>query len=139
MIRVKRLVSDIKLPSYAHPDDAGMDLYSAEEKIIAPGEHCTIKTGVAIAIPKGFVGLIWDKSGIAKNGLKTMGGVLDSNYRGEIILILKNVSEKAYEVKKNNKIAQLLIQPIVNNQVVEVNELDDTDRGEKGLGSTGLH
>ena len=139
MIRVKRLVPDIKLPTYAHPDDAGMDLYSAEDKVIAPGEHCTIKTGVAIAVPKGFVGLIWDKSGIAKNGLKTMGGVLDSNYRGEIILILKNVSDKAYEVKKNNKIAQLLIQPIVNNQVVEVSDLDATDRGDKGLGSTGLH
>jgi dUTP pyrophosphatase len=139
MLRVKRLVPDIKLPAYAHPDDAGMDLYSAEDKLIQPGEHCTVRTGIAVAIPKGFVGLVWDKSGIASKGLKTMGGVLDSNYRGEVIIILKNISEKPYDLKKNNKIAQLLLQPIEHRPIVEVQELDDTDRGARGLGSTGLH
>ena len=139
MLRIKRIIPDVKLPSYAHPDDAGLDLYAAEDKLIAPGEHCLVRSGIAVAIPKGFVGLLWDKSGIAAKGINVMGGVLDSNFRGEITFILKNVKDTAYEVKKNQKITQLLIQPINQFPIQEVTDLDATDRGQGRLGSTGLH
>lgn len=138
-LKIKKLFSDAKLPSYAHPDDAGMDLYSNQTIIIKPNERQTISTGISMAIPSGYVGLIWDKSGIAHNhGLKTMGGVIDSSYRGEIKIVVHNLSSQSYTVEKGSKIAQMLIQPVEQKKIVEVEELDDTSRGEKGFGSSGM-
>jgi dUTP pyrophosphatase len=116
-----------------------MELYSVEDKIIGINEIMSCQTGIAVAIPKGYVGLIWDKSGIAlKSGLKTMGGVIDSNYRGEIGVIVCNLSQKEYKINKGDKIAQMLIQKVKCPIIEEVENLDDTIRGEDGFGSTGL-
>lgn len=138
-VRFKKLSPDVKTPSYGTPEAAGLDIYSAEDRVIAPGEHTTIKTGIAIAIPKGYTGLIWDKSGIAFRGLKTMGGVFDSDYRGEIMVIVKNVTDKPFEVPKNTKLCQMLFHKI-EQAPVEVTEDWDTatTRGEGRFGSTGL-
>ncbi len=138
-IFVKKLHHDAKLPTYAHSFDAGMDLYSVEDFSVKSGEIIAVPTGIAMEIPKGYVGLIWDKSGLAlKSGVKTMGGVVDSGYRGEIKVILTNLSSDALEIKKGQKIAQMLIQKVEQCEVHEVEKLSETDRAEKGFGSTGL-
>lgn len=139
-LRLKKLSPTATLPKYIHPHDAGMDLYSCETLTIGPGERKLIPTGIAMAIPSGYVGLIWDKSGIATNhGLKTMAGVIDSGYRGEIKILIHNLSNQPYTVQAGEKIAQILIQPIVHNEIIEVSELDDTSRGKGGFGSTGMN
>lgn len=138
-LEIKKVNSEAKIPQYALKSDAGLDLYSAEDIVLNSGERVVCKTGIAMKIPVGFVGLIWDKSGIAsKGGVKTMGGVIDCNYRGEIGVILINLSGEKYEIKKGEKIAQILIQKVENFEIEEVNELDETERGEGGFGSTGL-
>lgn len=138
MIRVKKLSPQAITPKYNHPDDAGMDFFALDIVVIQPNERKIIPTGIALAIPKGFVGLIWDKSGIAaKHGLKTMAGVIDAGYRGEIKILIHNLSSQAYTVEAGAKIAQMLIQPVEQKEIKEVKELDDTSRGEGGFGSTG--
>lgn len=139
-LEVKKLDPEAKLPTRAHSDDAGLDLYSIEECVLAPRERRVIKTGIAVAIPSGYVGLIWDKSGLAaKAGLKTMGGVIDAAYRGEIQVIIANLSDAPYIIQKGSKIAQLLIQKVEIPEVCGVSKLDDTLRGDGGFGSTGLY
>lgn len=138
-LEVKKLMPEAKLPTRAHSDDAGLDLYSVEECVLASGGRRAVKTGIAVAIPAGYVGLIWDKSGLsAKAGLKTMGGVIDAAYRGEVQVIIVNLSDAPYEIQKGSKVAQLLIQKVALPEVCEVSELNDTLRGESGFGSTGL-
>jgi dUTP pyrophosphatase len=135
---VKKLDPEAKLPTRAHADDAGLDLYSVEECVLEPGERRAVRTGIAMAIPTGYVGLIWDKSGLAaKAGMKTMGGVIDAAYRGEVRVIMTNLSQEPYHVEKGSKISQILIQEVELADVCEVGELSDTIRGEGGFGSTG--
>ena len=138
-IKIKKLNPDAIIPHYAHSGDAGMDIYSVENIIIAPGKRVLVSTGITTEIPEGYVALIWDKSGLAaKSGIKTMAGVIDCHYRGEWKIVLFNTSENNYEVKKGEKIAQALIQPVVNPEIEEVSELSDTSRGEGSFGSTGI-
>lgn len=137
-IPAEKLTPTAKLPTRAHATDAGLDLYSDEACVLAPGELRIIKTGIRLAVPEGCVGLIWDKSGIAKEGVKSMGGVIDTGYRGEVCVILNNLSDKTYDIKIGQKIAQLLIQRIELFDIRENNLDDGTDRGQKGFGSTGL-
>ena len=138
LIKFKKMDSNAKLPSYANPGDAGMDFYSAENYVLRPNERKTVKTGIAMAIPVGYVGLIWDKSGLAsKKGIKTMAGVVDSGYRGEVQIVLHNLGNEDFVVEKDMKIAQMLIQPIHQPRLEEVAELDETKRGDGGFGSTG--
>lgn len=137
-IKVKKLRLDAKLPIHGHPGDAGMDFYCVEDVIFPPGKQERVRTGVAIEIPEGYVGLIWDKSSISFNlGLKVMGGVIDSGYRGEIIMNLLNVSDKQVLMTKDHKIAQLVIQKFEHCDVVEVEEISQTVRGAGREGSTG--
>ncbi len=139
-IKIKKLNESATLPKYAKEDDAGMDFYAAESLVLQPGERKLVPTGIAMAIPSGFVGLIWDKSGVAtKHGLKTMAGVIDAGYRGEVKILVHNLSNESYVVEKGNKVAQMLIQPVSQKQLLEVSELDETDRGEGGFGSTGVN
>lgn len=139
MIHIKKLISTAVVPSYAHAHDAGMDLYACENMVITAGMRGLVPTGMAMAIPAGYVGLIWDKSGMAlKFGLKVMGGVIDSGYRGEIKVIVYNLSSADYHVEKGMKVAQMLIQSVVQMPIIEVEDLDSTTRGEGGFGSTGL-
>jgi dUTP pyrophosphatase len=138
IIKVKKLREDAKLPTHGHPGDAGMDFYCVEDVIFPPGKQERVHTGVAIEIPEGHVGLIWDKSSISFNlGLKVMGGVIDSGYRGEIIMNLLNVSNKEVLMTKEHKIAQMVIQKFEHCDIVEVSEISQTVRGERREGSTG--
>jgi dUTP pyrophosphatase len=137
-VKIMRIDSDVKIPSYANPGDAGMDFYSAENLVIKSHERKTVRTGIKMAIPPGYVGLIWDKSGLAsKKGIKTMAGVIDAGYRGEVGIVLQNLGSDEFIVEKNMKIAQMLIQPIHSPELEEVEELDETKRGDGGFGSSG--
>jgi dUTP pyrophosphatase len=137
-IKVKKLRDDAIIPAYGRPGDAGMDLYSVDDATLAPNEQKIIKTGVAIAIPEGTVALFWDRSGMAaKNGVKTMAGVIDCTYRGELGVVLMNLRSTSYEVKKGDRIAQMLVQPIYTAEVHVVDELDETQRGLGSFGSSG--
>ncbi len=134
---VERLNTSVKLPTKAHATDAGYDLYSNDYYSITPYGQAIIGTGIKMAIPSGYVGLIWDKSGIASSGIKTMGGVIDENYRGEIKVVIKNLSEIDFHVVPGQKIAQILIQGIDNFEVSEEKIDDLTERQENGFGSSG--
>jgi dUTP pyrophosphatase len=137
-IKIKKMRPDAKLPSYAHPGDAGMDLYSAETATIKPGERRKIPTGISVELPHGYVGLVWDKSGLAANhGVTNLAGVMDAGYRGEYIVTLINVGQEPYTIETGHKIAQLLIQRIEHPDIEEVSELSESSRGEGGFGSTG--
>lgn len=138
ILKIKKVHPDAKIPKYAHHDDAGFDLFVPENIILKKGEHFGVPTGIAMEIPEGCVGLIWDKSGIAiKNGLKTLGGVIDSTYRGEVLVGMINLSGHDYVFEKGNKIAQMIIQKKETVDFEEVKELCDTERGCGGFGSTG--
>ena len=137
-IRVKKLHPDAQIPNIAHVGDAGCDLFATESLTLKPGERGQVSTGIAMEIPLGYVGLIWDKSGIShKGGIKTLGGVIDSGYRGEFLVGVINLGKEIYTFEKGNKIAQLLIQKIETPIFEEVKELSDTNRGGDGFGSTG--
>lgn len=136
-IKIKRLNDFAILPDYSHPGDAGMNLYAAVDVTIQPGEVVKVSTGIATEIPEGFVGLIWDRSSMGSKGVKRMGGVIDAGYRGEIMVALLNTTAAPFEIKKGDKIAQMLIQEVSAVQLVEVQELSDTSRGDGGFGSTG--
>lgn len=137
-VKIKKINNGAKMPSYAHEGDAGMDIYSAENIIVKTGERAKVPTGIAMEIPVGFVGLVWDKSGISMNhGLKTLGGVIDEGYRGEVVIGVVNLSGEDYVIEKGHKVAQILIQKVELSEIKEVAELSDSVRGEKAFGSTG--
>jgi dUTP pyrophosphatase len=137
-VKIKKLNSETKLPSYAHPGDAGLDLYSLEDYVLKPGERHIFALGFALEFPPGFVALVWDKGSISfKYGIHTIGGVFDSNFRGEYKIMLINLSKDPYEFKKYDKIAQLLIQPVQRVIIEEVEELTETERNAGAFGSTG--
>ncbi len=139
-IRMHRTDKTVELPKYAKQGDAAFDLRASEDKILHAGQKQVIKTGLRVAVPEGYCGLIWDRSGMAaKHGIHTLAGVLDSGYRGEIGVVLHNLSDQDFTVEKNMRIAQMLIQPVATAKIMEVDELDDTDRGAGGFGSTGTH
>lgn len=137
-LNVKKLNARAIVPKYDHPGDAGMGLFSIEEKTLVPGERYLFPTGIAVEIPEGYVGLVWERSGLSNNhGLSVLGGVIDSSYRGEIKVGLLNNSAEHYMVKVGDKIAQILIQPVARVDVVETDDLSGTTRGDQGFGSTG--
>ena len=131
-------ISDVNLPKYAHKGDAGLDLYSAEDTSLKPMEIKAVATGIKVEIPEGHVGLVWDKSGLALKGVHCLAGVIDSTYRGEVKCVLINHEKEEFSIKKNTKIAQMLIQP-VSHVEVEEGKVDETKRGHGGFGSTGIH
>ncbi len=135
---IKKMHEVAVLPSFAHATDAGMDLCASVDITILPGERASVPTGIAMHIPDGHVGLIWDKSGISqKGGLKTLGGVVDAGYRGEVFVGLYNTGKEAYSFTAGQKVAQMLIQKIEQPEIEVVDSLDDSDRGEGAFGSTG--
>jgi dUTP pyrophosphatase len=136
-IKVKRLNTEAKLPSYAHPGDVGLDMYSLEDYELKPGEHHIFFLGFALEFENGYAAIVKDKGGVAKAGIHTMGGVYDAGYRGEYNVHLVNLSDKTYSVKKGNKLAQLVIYPVCFAQFEEASELSDTSRGDGRWGSTG--
>lgn len=126
------------MPKYSRPGDAGLDLFSVEEYLLKAGERRLFMLGIALEIETGNVLLVWDRSGLAaKFGIKTMGGVIDQTYRGEIGITLINTSDHNYMINKGDKIAQLLVQPIITAEIEEVGKLGETVRGSGAFGSSG--
>jgi dUTP pyrophosphatase len=138
-LKVKKIHKDAKLPCYGHVGDAGLDLFSVMECVLKGGEARAISTGIQVAIPDGYVGLIWDKSGISLKNVHRLAGVVDAGYRGEIKVVMTNLSTEAFPIEKGMKIAQMLIQPVIKVKVVDSEVLDDTSRGENGFGNTGKY
>ena len=141
-VRVKKLREGAKLPTYGSVEAAGADLYACLESdvVIAPGESAFIPTGLAMEIPKNCAGLIYARSGLAcKRGLAPANkvGVVDSDYRGEFMVVLHNHGKEAQCVSNGERIAQLVITPVLTPGYTEVDELDDTERAAGGFGSTG--
>jgi len=137
-IRIKKIHQNAKAPAYAHAGDAGFDLFSCLDMVIGPGETMPVPTGIRMAIPAGYVGLVWDKSGLSIKGVHRLAGVVDAGYRGEVRVVMVNLGREPFIIKVGMKIAQMLIQPVEAPTIVEADELDDTSRGEGGFGSTGL-
>lgn len=140
-IKVKKLHPDAILPSYAHHGDAGMDVFAVEGQVINPLERKLLSTGLSFELPVGYEMQIRPKSGIAlKAGVTILNtpGTLDSGYRGELKVLLINTSRDPYEVKKGDKIAQIVIARYEEANMLEISELSDTSRGAGGFGSTGL-
>lgn len=128
--------------SYAHTNDGGADLRSNEDTIICAGSQTLVHTGVRLAIPAGYVGLVCPRSGLAlKHNITVMNapGVIDANYRGEVCVILRNMDEQAFEIHEGDRIAQIVFLPYAHMQFEPVNELDSTERGDKGFGSSGIN
>ncbi|MBY0787790.1 dUTP diphosphatase [Corynebacterium sp. MC-04] len=141
-IRVQRLDTGLDLPRRAHPSDAGIDLMSTDDVVLQPGERKLVGTGIAIGLPVGTVGLIHPRSGLAlKKGLSIVNtpGTIDADYRGEIKVCLINLDQhEAVTISRGDRIAQLVVQEVVLSDVVEVDHLDETERGQGGYGSTGV-
>jgi dUTP pyrophosphatase len=126
------------LPEYGSLGAAGADLRAAEARTLAPGERAAIATGVRVALPPGHVGLVWPRSGLAlRHGVDTLAGVIDADYRGELRVVLVNHGQEAVAIQSGDRIAQLLIQPVLRAEFAAVTELATTTRGADGFGSTG--
>ncbi len=141
-VKVKKLDRDLPLPKQAHANDAGVDLYSRIDKTLPPGERALIPTGIAVSIPEGYAGFVQPRSGLAlKHGLSIVNtpGLIDPHYRGEIGVILINLDKNnSFEIKRGMKIAQLVFQKVAEPLWEEVEDLDITERGENGFGSSGF-
>jgi len=136
-IKIKKLKENAKLPTYHHPGDVGMDLYSMETVIIKPMEHYRFWHGFAMEFPIGYAAIVKDKSSISKAGLHQMGGVFDAGYRGEYNTHLVNLGSEPYTVEEGDKVAQLVIFPVEIAELEETDILSDSARGEGMFGSTG--
>lgn len=140
-LRVKRLDPTVTLPTYAYAGDAGLDLRANEDVVLAPHERRLVGTGLAVAIPDGFAGFVQPRSGMAlRLGLSMANtpGLVDSQYRGELKVCAVNLDDaEPIVIEKGDRIAQLVIQKVPAVSIVEVDELDDTDRGTGGFGSSG--
>jgi dUTP pyrophosphatase len=137
ILKVKKLKDGAKLPKYHHPGDVGMDVYSMETVTVKPGEHYRFWHGFALEFPEGYVVLTMDKGSISKAGFVHMGGVYDAGYRGEYNTLLANVSDKSYTFEEGDKVAQIVIMPVVFAKLKEVKKLSESARGEGRFGSTG--
>ena len=133
-----KLLDGATLPTRSHDTDAGLDLYARNDAVILPWTGESFDTGVCIELPPGTFGKIESRSGLnVKHGIVSCGGIIDQGYTGSIIVKLYNLSDKPYKVYRNDRIAQLIIQPYIPVGLEEVDDLTDTDRGESGIGSTG--
>ncbi len=138
LLNFKPLDPRATLPTRGSSAAAGLDLYSIETVSLEPGQRAIARTGLAVAIPEGFYGRVAPRSGLAtKNGLDVLAGVIDADYRGEIGCLLLNTGSEKIELAANSKICQLIIEKIITPQAVWADELDDTERGPGGFGSTG--
>ena len=137
-LRFKRLHPEARLPTRGSPLAAGLDLYSVERVTLRPGARAAVRTGLAVAIPSGFYGRVAPRSGLAvKSGLDTLAGVVDADYRGEILCALVNHGDVPVEIEPGARIAQLVVESIALPEAVWAEDLDETERGAGGFGSTG--
>jgi dUTP pyrophosphatase len=153
-IKIKKLCSDAIVPTRAHSTDAGLDLYALQDVFIPIGNTARIKTGISISIPKGHVGKIEDRSSMASKGIRTGAGVVDFGYTGDLTVVLHNLNNSmnleeypsifdekntlnGYKIKAGDKIAQLLIYRVNLGEIEIVENLEDSERSDKGFGSSG--
>jgi len=140
-VPLRRLDPDLPVPSYAHDGDAGADLHAATDVTLAPGERSLVPTGVALALPDGYVGLVHPRSGLAaRHGVTIVNapGTVDSGYRGEVLVNLVNLDPREpFSVRRGDRIAQLVVQQVARAELIEVDSLEDTSRGDTGHGSSG--
>lgn len=138
-ILVHRLSPTAKLPEKAYDTDAGFDVFSDDvTKVIDPGHRMVFKTNIALGLPDGYCAILKDRSGNAiKRGLHVLAGIIDREYTGQVLACLQNLSNKPVSVHKGDKIAQFLLTKVPEADIVEVTRLDETDRGDKGFGSSG--
>jgi dUTP pyrophosphatase len=138
---VRRLRPDLPLPAYAHPGDAGADLCAAEDVVLPPGGRATVGTGLAVAVPDGHAAFVHPRSGLAaRHGITVVNapGTVDAGYRGEVRVVLLNTDRhQPFTVRRGDRIAQLVVQPVTRVRFLDVPELPPTPRGEGGFGSTG--
>jgi len=138
-VQFKKLSADAQLPTRGSKEAAGLDLRTIESIIIPPGKRALLRTGLAMALPTGTVGLIWPRSKLAaKQGIDVLAGVVDSDYRGEIMVSLLNTGEDPVELRRGDRVAQMLIQQVAMIEPAEVSELDDTARGAAGVNCSDL-
>nr|VFJ55074.1 MAG: deoxyuridine 5'-triphosphate nucleotidohydrolase [Candidatus Kentron sp. FW] len=141
LLQVKKLTEDAILPSYAHPGDAGMDLFSCVDTVIEPGKIALVKTGLSIQLPPNTEAQVRPKSGLAlKNHVTVLNtpGTIDEGYRGEVAVILINHGPLPFFIRKGMKIAQMVVKPVIRVEILETEALEDSQRGEGGFGSTGM-
>lgn len=141
-LRVRRLDAGVELPAYAYAGDAGLDLRSAEDVTLEPGERRLVSTGLAVAIPDGYAGFVMPRSGLAlREGLSMANtpGLIDAHYRGELKICAVNLDPKRpIRIERGERVAQLVILKVPRVELVEVSALDETDRGTGGFGSSGV-
>jgi dUTP pyrophosphatase len=137
LLKVKLLYSPAKAPSKGHVDDAGWDLYASSDVSIPSGQTVLVNTGIAISIPKGYAGLIWDRSSMGVKGIHRHAGVIDSGYTGEVKVCLNNTTKETYHVRTGDRVAQMLIHKIPDFNIYLVDDLDSSQREDGGFGSTG--
>ena len=141
ILKIKKINDNAIIPNYAHEGDAGLDLYAVQELTLDPGERGLIHTGIQIELPRNTEAQIRPRSGLAlKNGITTLNspGTIDEGYRGEIGVILINHSNEVFKVEQGMKIAQMVIKPVFRVNIIETEELSDSERNGKGFGSSGI-
>lgn len=141
ILKIRRVHPDASLPSYAHEGDAGLDIRSVEELEIAPGARALVHTGLVFMLQPGWEAQVRPRSGLAlKHGVTVLNtpGTIDAGYRGEVGVILANFGTDLFKIAKGDKIAQIVVSPVVRADIVETNEIDATERGSGGFGSTGV-
>jgi len=139
-VQIQQLDPSLPLPAYAHPGDAGLDLYAADTTVLEPGARAAVPTGIALAIPEGWAGFVHPRSGLAlEHGVTVANapGTIDAGFRGELKVLLINLGDRPVELVHGQRIAQLVIQQVGRARVVSVERLDDSVRGSGGFGSTG--
>jgi len=136
-MNVKKLSPLAKLPNRAHATDAGADLFALERTVLPPRSITSVRTGVAVELPKNTAGIIWGKSSVESKGIKAMAGLIDEPYRGELLVCMYNLNESEFVFEAGQKVAQLVVFPVLYPTFEEVQELSDTERGEGRFGSTG--
>ena len=140
-IRFKKVHPDAFLPAYAHPGDAGMDVRSVENVELAPGARALVHTGLVMLLPPGWEAQVRPRSGLAlKHGVTVLNtpGTIDAGYRGEVGVILANLGDATFSVRKGDRIAQIVIAPVTTAVIEETDVVDETERGSGGFGSTGV-
>ena len=140
-VKVLRTDPEAQLPAYAHPGDAGMDVRSIENVTLAPGARALVRTGLVLELPPDAEAQVRPRSGLAlKHGVTVLNtpGTIDAGYRGEVGVILINLGDAPFKVEKGMKIAQLVVAPVAQAEIVEVSAVDASDRGAGGFGSTGV-
>jgi dUTP pyrophosphatase len=139
VLKVKKLCPDSRIPVRANPDDAGLDLFAQEDTIIPGWGKAVLATGISVQVPAGHYGRIASRSGLSVNeDIEVGAGVVDTSYRGQLKVVLRRFRDEAYEVKKGDKIAQFILEKISVMEPMEVAELDETQRQDKGFGSSGI-